>query len=150
MTTPHNPRPWDILDLAEGYGSTDGAMPPGEPAPRGLTATPPRRHRAARTIRRIPTAQEVITELFRDADRWTRSVIRELARLGYDAEQDHPVPDGEVYSRLYLTNVGAGGMILVLSLTPAGQTVEIVSVTFGDTTWTAREAARFLKARKAR
>ncbi len=143
MNGPHNPRPWDILDLAEGYNSTDGTMPPPD------AAVIPLRH--APSVRgRVPATRQALDRLVKDSDRWTRAVIRELARLGYDLADDTPLMEGETYSQIRLTGVGAGSMILTLALAPAGETVEVSSVTFGDTTWTAREAARWLKAREAR
>lgn len=165
--SPRGPRPWDILELAAGFGSTDGALPSETMVARQIRLrreAEAKRQKAAeqkaagtasaregRTVRRVPTAAERMTALFRQADRNTRAIVRELARLGYDIADDVPAAAGDqADSRIYLTNVGRGRFLLVLTLAADGDTVRIPSVTFGRDTMQPTPAARWLKAREAR
>ena len=75
-------REWDIRELAAHdvlrLGGTDRTDNPH--APTG------RRDLGERVVRRVPTTREQIDSTWRSSDRWTKELVRELARLGYDVE----------------------------------------------------------------
>lgn len=108
----------------------------------------------ARIIRRVPTAKQQTDIAWRATDRWTREVLREIGRLGYDvtswtSDDDPPV------GRVYLGHVGAKDLTMVLRVVPDGDDrirVERVMCAphSGHSGWTARQAALWLPKRASR
>jgi len=133
-------RPWDILELAEGdvfkrgLRSVDGTFP--------VAVKKKSRKSGQRVVRKVPTLAEQTSALFRQSSRWTREVIRELARLGADIAS---ITDTHVY----LINVGRNKMTITIRHTGEFP-VEIARVTFGRESWTARQAALWLRKRATR
>lgn len=132
MTDPTGPRPWDVRELAAGDV-------------RGIRRRPAD---GQRVVGRITGPAEGATTAWRSTDRWSRAVIRELDRLGHD-----PFTVGQRAGQIYATGVGRARMTLVITFDVEGFQVDdftILRVTFGRETWTARQAALWLKARAAR
>jgi len=118
-------RPWDIRELDAGDA-----------------------RRLGRVIRRIPTAEEqAIADAnvqWRSTDKWTRALLCEVGRLGF--EKTGIGEDG----RVYVIGVGQGRMILVLTADVDATGLTVQRVTFGRESWTAQEATAWLKQRTAR
>lgn len=94
-----------------------------------------------RIIRRIPTEADRNNAAWRSLNKWTRELLRELGRLGYDVT-------GEVDDHTYLTNVGRAAMTLVLRADLT--TGDIQRVSYGQHSWTARQATLALRRKAAR
>ena len=97
-----------------------------------------------RVIRRIPTEREQCNIAWRSTDRWKKEVIRELARLGSSG-----ATIGEE-GRVYVSGVGRAGMTLVLRADVTADGITIRRVILGRESWTARQAALWLRKRAAR
>jgi hypothetical protein len=100
-----------------------------------------------RVIRTVPTVREQTDAEFRAYDKWSKEVLRELARLGYTVDHwtynREPEPVG---GRLYLRDVGRDRMLLVLRYAPRRlDGIRIERVAFGRGSWTARQAALWLR-----
>jgi hypothetical protein len=92
-----------------------------------------------------------MTALFQQADPDSRGIMHQIDRLGYTVTGEIADPTGEsADSRVFLTDVGASRMTLVLTLKAVGETIQILRVTFGRESMTPAVAARWLKARQAR
>jgi len=133
-------REWDIRELAAHdvlrLGGTDRTDNPH--APTG------RRDLGERVVRRVPTTREQIDSTWRSSDRWTKELVRELARLGYDVES-------MVAERVYLTNVGRAGATVVLRVNyERTDGIEVERVAIGRADLTARQATLALRRRAAR
>ena len=111
---------WDIHDLSQAYGSTDGAMP-------------------------APTVPAKVTQLSHGwgaATRITRKLLRQIYRLGYTiADYDD--------DSVTLTDVGLARMTLTLRHT-GQTPIDVHTVTFGQLDWDAADATRWLAARTPR
>lgn len=102
-----------------------------------------------RIIKRIPTLKQQVDADWRAADKWSREVRREIARLGYDVDENQTLKsDGDEPGRVYLTNVGAKALTVVVTVEP--ETVKILRVTIGRESFTARQAALWLRKRAPR
>jgi hypothetical protein len=139
MTNPRRARDWDILELDAGDAR--------------------RIRRESRTIHRIPTLKEQRDAAWRSTDKWTREAVREILRLGFDVACDSGdfsyldlVVEGHgEMTRVYLTNVGRTRMTLTLCADADEQGGIIIRrVLFGDLSWTARQAALWLRKRSPR
>lgn len=114
-------------------------------------ATHSARHRASRIVRRIPTIQEQQADAWRAQERWTRELMRELARVGYDivgnqvTDPDDEPADSAV--RLYLDHVGAENMSMILRVSVGGRVTRVLC---GKDSFTARQAALWLRKRAPR
>lgn len=102
-----------------------------------------------RIIRRIPTEKQQNDQAWRSTDRPTRQVLRELGRLGYDIASVTPNDevDDEAAVRIYLRDVGAKGLNVVLRVALDGR---ITRVAVGRESFTARQALPWLRKRAAR
>jgi len=158
MTDRRGPRPWELEEMAHAYSSTDGQMVPGlsglhvtagehsnvvkiHQRRQGLAADAPE-YPTPGKLYRLPRTRDSINALFRESSKATRDVIREIARLGYDVEEI-------ANDYVALSGVGRGGMEIELHH-DGDLPLEIRQVRFGTQTWTAREAARWLRKRAAR
>lgn len=113
----------------------------------GLPATGPR------VVASIPTAKEQRDMEWRSTEKWTRETIREIMRLGFEVDNVTPDLDSRDpgSTRVYLSGVGRSGMFLVLRACSDSQDgILIKRVTFGTQSWTARQAALWLRKRAAR
>jgi hypothetical protein len=172
MTNPA-PRPWNILELAAGNalghpgndGDETAPIPTGRRVvdPDDDDTVPPTGRRVVntgtRTVRRIPTAAEQNTTAWRSTDRWTREVVRQIARLGGVVAADSadwgfadlsPTESAENLIRVYLVRVGRSDMSLTLSIVEAAGGIVVRRVQFGERSFTARQAALWLRQRVAR
>jgi hypothetical protein len=98
-----------------------------------------------RVVKRVPTVKQQTDRQWRSQERWTRELMREVARLDYDVRSIVPSGDGPV--RVYLENVGAKALSLVLRVEPDGH---VSRVACGRESWTARQAALWLRKRSPR
>jgi hypothetical protein len=105
-----------------------------------------------RIIKRIKTAKQQTDSEFRAQDKWSREVIRELTRLGYDPDPAVRTPDDDdgdsAVGRVYFTGVGARQLTVVVRTEK--DTARILRVTVGRESMTARQAALWLHKRAAR
>jgi hypothetical protein len=101
-----------------------------------------------RIVKRIPTAKEQADVQWRAQDNWTRELMREVARLGYDVRSIVPAEgEGPTAVRMYLENVGALALSLVLRIETDGHVSRVAS---GRRSMTARQAALWLHTRSPR
>lgn len=125
-STPRLPRPWDVRELAAGDVL---------------------RHRPARVVRRVRSVAEQTAAAWKATDRWSREFVRQLDRLGHDN-----MTFGSV-GTIYINGVGRSGMTLVVRFDVEGFEVDgfrVLRVTFGRETFTARQAALWLRKRAAK
>jgi len=105
-----------------------------------------------RIIRRLPTVREQDDRLWREEEKWTREVMRELGRLGFDYGPIQTIERGDepgdnAVVRLYLKDVGARRITVVLRVRADGRITRVGS---GGNSWTARQAALWLHKRSPR
>lgn len=122
-----NPRPWSIEELHEGDV-------------RGLTRGP---YADQRVVHRVPTAAQQLDVQWRSTDKWTRALIKELIRLGYDVANITP-------ELVYLTNVGRLALTVVLRVDSRVTGLTVARVTIGHASRTPRQATLWLRKRAPR
>jgi hypothetical protein len=86
---------------------------------------------------------------FRAYEKWSQEVLEELARLGYTVDHwTYNQPGEPVGGHLYLTDVGRDRMLIVLRyVTHSLDGIRILRVSSGRESWTARQAAPWLRKR---
>src|SRR4051812_27270956 len=111
-----------------------------------------RPYRMVRSIRTVPTFKPPEHAEFRAYDKWSKELLRELARLGYTINSwGYTEPPDPVGSHIYLTDVGRSGLTIVLRAVTSGlDGIRIERVAVGRESFTARQAALWLRKRASR
>jgi hypothetical protein len=103
-----------------------------------------------RILKRIPTVKQQDDKAWREQPNWTREVLHELGRLGYDLDAAVPIDaedDATAAVRLHMSNVGARALTVVVRVSTGG---EVQRVAIGQDSFTARQAALWLHKRAPR